>query len=109
MKTKSIIKIGVFFISLSFLSFKPINSVSAQNQSSSLAETMCQLSAEDGCSMNYVPVVYSYLVSNGYNTTNIQMPDCDNAWPQTVKNSVSYTTHIYLTSGIVTGHEDFMN
>ena len=109
MKIKNIFRIGVLAISFTFLPFKSANSTSMQNTSTCLDEIMETVSDDTGCSMNYVPVVYSYLFTNGYTVYSIQMPDCENAYAQTVKNSISYTTHVYLTDGIVTAHEDLPN
>ena len=103
--TKSFLKMGVFILALSLFSFTPVNSYS-QQKAYSLDEILTQASTLDGCSMNYIPVVNSYLISNGYSVISIQMPDCDNAFAHTVKNSIHYTTHVYLTNGIVTEHED---
>ena len=107
MKTKFTLKIGVLLLSLAFFSFRIGNSHTLQNNDICLSEdTISQLTINLSCSQNYVPVVNTYLVTNGYTVYNINMPDCDNAYCQTVKNSIEYTTHVSLQSGVVTGHQD---
>lgn len=107
MKTKITLKIGVLLLCLSFFSFKTGNSNPLQNNGDCLsADTVSQRNMNYSCSQNYVPVVNAYLVANGYTVYNINMPDCDNAYCQTAKDSVNYTTHVFLSAGIVTGHVD---